>query len=198
MQCVMTFRFETAAEDYRKLLDLECVTSTLHKSPAHLVADENTLSSPLKQVGKAETDQHILGFMADQVNGTICFYPPLSLLFTLWTKFLFICMLDLRLSTEHVGVAFTFWICMQERYISLSLSCVRGSTSLCCFLKSAVVKSGVISSSIPWYFFCCHVWLFHPWVFSQVCTGETWGDVFKYNVTLFLCCAWLFLRLVQH
>ena len=72
--CVMIFRFEVAAEDYKKLLDQECVTSTVHKSPAHLVADENALSSPLKQAGKAETDQHILGFMADQVYGTMCFY----------------------------------------------------------------------------------------------------------------------------
>jgi len=75
MQCVLIFRFEAAAEDYRKLLDQESVTSTLYKSPAHLVTDENALSSPLKQVGKAETDQHVLGFMADQVYRTICFYP---------------------------------------------------------------------------------------------------------------------------
>jgi len=52
-------------------------------------------------------------------------------------------------STEQVGVEVSFQICMQERYISLSLSCVRGSTSSFCFLKSALVKSGVISSSIP-------------------------------------------------
>jgi len=138
----MIFRFEAAAEDYRKLLDQECVMSTLHKSPAHLVADENTLSSPMKQAGKAETDQHVLGFMADQVYGTICFIPPLSLSFTLCTKFLFISMLGLWLSTEQVGVAVTFWICMQERYISLSY--VRGSASSFCFLKSALVESGVI------------------------------------------------------
>jgi hypothetical protein len=64
----MISRFEAAAEDYRKLLDQECVVSTPRKSPTHLVSDENTSASPLKQVGKAETDQHILGFMADQVN----------------------------------------------------------------------------------------------------------------------------------
>jgi hypothetical protein len=73
MRFVMISRFEAAAEDYRKLLDQECAGSTPHKSPVHLVSDENTLSSPLKQAGKAETDQHILGFMADQVNGTIFF-----------------------------------------------------------------------------------------------------------------------------
>jgi len=58
-------------------------------------------------------------------------------------------MLDVWLSTEQVGVAVTFWICMQERYISLSLSCFRDSASSFCFLKSALVESGVISSSIP-------------------------------------------------
>jgi hypothetical protein len=74
----MISRFEAAAEDYRKLLDQECVASTSRKSPTRLVSDENTSTSPLKQVGKAETDQHILGFMADQVSGTI-WSPPLSL-----------------------------------------------------------------------------------------------------------------------
>jgi len=85
----MIFRFEAAAEDYRKLLNQECVTSTLPKSPAHLVADENALSSPMKQVGKAETDQHVLGFMADQVYGTVCFYPYHSLSFTLYRVFVY-------------------------------------------------------------------------------------------------------------
>jgi hypothetical protein len=64
-------RFEAAVEDYQKLLNQECVGSTPQSSPTHQFTDENISSNPVKQVGKSETEQHMLGFMADQVGGTI-------------------------------------------------------------------------------------------------------------------------------
>jgi hypothetical protein len=71
LECESFLRFEAAAEDYQKLLNQECVGSTPQSSPTHHVPDENISSNPVKQVGKTETEQHMLGFMADQVDGTI-------------------------------------------------------------------------------------------------------------------------------
>lgn len=70
MECVIFVRFEAAAENYRKLLNQECVGLTPQNSPLHLVTDENT-SSPMTQVGKTEIEEPILGFMADQVGRTL-------------------------------------------------------------------------------------------------------------------------------
>jgi hypothetical protein len=83
MKCVILVRFEAAAEGYRKVLNQECVGSTPQNSPTHLITEENT-SSPVKQVGKTEIDEHVLGFMADQVGGImqLSYLPfPFLLLF---------------------------------------------------------------------------------------------------------------------
>jgi hypothetical protein len=65
LECESFLRFEAAAEDYQKLLNQECVESTPYSSPTHQVTDENM---PSNQVAKTETEQHMLGFMADQVT----------------------------------------------------------------------------------------------------------------------------------
>jgi hypothetical protein len=70
VKCVILIRFEAAAEGYRKLLNQECVGPSPQSSPTHLVVDENT-PSPVKQVTKTEIDEHVLGFIADQVCGTM-------------------------------------------------------------------------------------------------------------------------------
>lgn len=70
MKFIILVRFETAAEGYRKLLNQECVGSTPQNSPSHLITDGN-ISSPVKQVGKTEVDEHVLGFIADQVGETM-------------------------------------------------------------------------------------------------------------------------------
>jgi hypothetical protein len=90
VEYVTFIRFETAADDYRKLLNQECVGSTPHNSPTHLVTDENTSSSPVKQVGKTEAEQHILGFMADQVGGSVQMLFYFLAVFPPYRRFLFL------------------------------------------------------------------------------------------------------------
>jgi hypothetical protein len=68
LECESFLRFEAAAEDYQKLLNQECVGSTPFSSPTHQVTDENIPSNAGKQAGKTETEQQMLGFMADQVT----------------------------------------------------------------------------------------------------------------------------------
>lgn len=138
-------------------------------------------------------DSWLIRYMEQSV-----FILPLSLSFTLCTKFLFISMLDLRLSTEQVGMAVTLWVCMQESCISLSLSCVRGSASYSVF------------SSLHWWSLGWYLQVHHdpfsvavrdrfPYC-SSLKSALMKPGVMSLNTpwSIFCCNAWLFPHLVQH